>query len=240
MKGVLEHALGIVTASGWVELAPAGRPLPLQISETFGTAADDQKSVQVCIGQRTALGDERICDVVVGDLPPRPRASLFVTITLVVDEHAVLRIKTTVGETGDVRAFGPFSLTPAAGVLTARVVVEERSPAIAAGRLVALVGVEVSGGAIADVLPAGAAVPCARTERFSNAAADQRSIEIRLWRGGAHVASAHFLGAFVVEGFAGGDPGAAAVDVSFAAVEDRLELSAWDRRGGAVTLRRSP
>jgi molecular chaperone DnaK (HSP70) len=115
MSRTLAGDIGIMTSEGFMVLLPEGTRLPALYSDTFSTAADDQPTFQVAIGFRTPEGIEKLCDAVVGGLPPAPKAALRIILTLRIDTTECMVVKTTVTETGHVQEMGPFPLPAARG-----------------------------------------------------------------------------------------------------------------------------
>ena len=106
---VLESPIGIATlGSDFTSLIPAGRQLPVTFSEVFANAEDGQKAIEVALSQKHSDGVEMIATIVANDLPPRPKGTLRVLVTLTVSTAKELKVKVTVTETGFVKEYGPF------------------------------------------------------------------------------------------------------------------------------------
>ena len=80
----LDYPIGIVTlADPFSVLIESGNKLPAFFSDTFENALDNQRTVEVSLAQRRPGGVERMAVVGIDDLPPAPKGSLRITITLV-------------------------------------------------------------------------------------------------------------------------------------------------------------
>jgi molecular chaperone DnaK len=119
----------------------------------------------------------------------------------------------------------------------ARVVVEDRSPAIGSGLLVEDIGIETLGGVFTVLLARGVRVPASKTEVFSTATDNQNQIEIRLYRGGARMAAQNIsLGRFVVTNIPAAPRGLPNIEVTFRADGNAIALEARDRGGAQIRL----
>jgi molecular chaperone DnaK (HSP70) len=108
-RPVLESPIGIVTVdSSFTQLIPAGERLPYVFSDVFGNAEDNQKQIEVALSQKRPEGVEQIASIVADNLPPRPKGTLRVIVTLTISATKELRVKVTITETGYVKEFGPF------------------------------------------------------------------------------------------------------------------------------------
>lgn len=96
------------------------------------------------------------------------------------------------------------------------------------------IGIETKGGTFTPLINSGTAVPCQRTEVFTTADDDQRSVKIRVFQGeGAYVSDAGLLGAYEVMVPEGAPRGVMQVEVTFAVGMDGIfRLSARDAFGG--------
>lgn len=105
----LNKSIGIITVGDvYSEIIPAGQSIPHTFSESFGNADDGQQAVEISLAQRDESGIEKICVVVVNDLPPKPENGLHIIVTIKIDSDKNMRVKAAVSETGYVNYFGPF------------------------------------------------------------------------------------------------------------------------------------
>jgi molecular chaperone DnaK (HSP70) len=105
----LKKPIGIVTQGGvFSEMIPAGKALPSTYSDSFGNAEDNQRAIEITIGQKDASGMEKIVVAIIDNLPQRSKGKLSVIVTVTVDSQKQLRVKATVPETGYIKQFGPF------------------------------------------------------------------------------------------------------------------------------------
>lgn len=104
----LKKSIGIMTASGFSEMIPAGKGLPQVYSDSFGNAEDNQSAIRITIVQKDSSGSEQIVVADIDKLPPRPKGKLNVIVTITVDTNKQRRLKATVPETAYIQNFGPF------------------------------------------------------------------------------------------------------------------------------------
>ena len=115
---------------------------------------------------------------------------------------------------------------------------EGAQPAISGDRLVESIGIETLGGVFLPLLRAGCELPCKETYSFSTAEDQQRSIDIRLYRGVVSSAEEnHFLGRFSVTEISPAPRGVPNIDVTIEAKADGVYFSAHEQsnRGLRVT-----
>jgi molecular chaperone DnaK (HSP70) len=105
---ILENSLGILALAGYTELIPAGQTLPVSCSRTFANAQDDQPGLTITLAQQQAGQRRQIAEATIENLPPRPRGTLFVSITLFIDAQKQLRVRTVIEETGLTQEVGTF------------------------------------------------------------------------------------------------------------------------------------
>jgi molecular chaperone DnaK (HSP70) len=105
-KPTLKYPIGIDTSDGFSEMIAASKPLPLVYSESFSNYRDNQKTVQIALSQKTPEGMEKIIVIDV-EIPPQPKATVHVLVTLKIDKYKNLTVKSSVTETGAVKTFGP-------------------------------------------------------------------------------------------------------------------------------------
>lgn|GEM_PF-5637912 len=104
----LEHAIGIATsAESFTELIPAGRELPTAFAQSFSNAENDQRSIWLKLAQRRYVETEPLTDLTI-NIPPRPKGTLNITLTLTVSAEKELRVQVAIPESDFAAEYGPF------------------------------------------------------------------------------------------------------------------------------------
>jgi molecular chaperone DnaK len=101
---VTPRGLGIATVAGFCEeLIPRNKRLPTEIKRVFATSRDRQPSVRivVCQGESRRLDNNTIIgDLVLQNLPPRPRGETEIEVTFILDASGILQVKARDKKTG--------------------------------------------------------------------------------------------------------------------------------------------
>jgi molecular chaperone DnaK len=101
---VTPRGLGIGTVAGFCEeLIRRNERLPATKQKSFTTARDRQAVVRivVCQGESRRLDNNTIIgDLVLANLPPRPRGETTIEVTFVIDASGILQVSARDAETG--------------------------------------------------------------------------------------------------------------------------------------------
>jgi hypothetical protein len=106
----LEAPVGIVTKTGFQEMIPAGKPLPLTFSQSFVTGDDNQKDIRITLAQQHGSEIKEIATATTDGLPPKPKGVLLVDVAFTVNANKELRVKATAAEANLQKEFGPFAV----------------------------------------------------------------------------------------------------------------------------------
>jgi molecular chaperone DnaK len=114
--------LGVETQGGTVApLIPRNTPLPVQRSEVFTTAADDQATVEVHVvqGERSVAAENKsLARFALEGLGPGPRGAVQIAVAFTLDANGILQVSATDRASGQVRA---VTVQPASGLGEAEV-----------------------------------------------------------------------------------------------------------------------
>ena len=101
---VTPATLSIATAGGYTErLLEKNAPIPIERTKVFTTARDDQTKVVIdcCRGESRRFGEnEPLGQLVLDELPARPRGEVKIEVTFRVDTDGILRVRARDAETG--------------------------------------------------------------------------------------------------------------------------------------------
>jgi molecular chaperone DnaK len=101
---VTPRGLGIATVAGFCEeLIRRNSRLPAQMKRLFSTSRDQQASVRivVCQGESRRLDNNTVIgDLVLHDLPPRPRGETSIEVTFALDASGILQVSARDAATG--------------------------------------------------------------------------------------------------------------------------------------------
>ena len=101
---VTPATLGISTAGGYAErLIDKNSPIPIERTKVFSTARDGQTRVvlECCRGEDRRFADnEPLGQLVLDELPPRPRGEVKLEVTFRVDTDGILHVRARDAATG--------------------------------------------------------------------------------------------------------------------------------------------
>jgi molecular chaperone DnaK len=101
---VTPRGLGIATVAGFCEeLIRRNSRLPATMRKSFTTARDLQAAVRivVCQGESRRLENNTVIgDLVLANLPPRPRGETTIEVTFVIDASGILQVSARDAATG--------------------------------------------------------------------------------------------------------------------------------------------
>ena len=101
---VTPRGLGIGTVAGYCEeLIRRNSRVPAEIRKLFTTSRDQQDIVRilVCQGESRRLESNVVIgDLVLGDLPPRPRGETSIEVTFTLDASGILQVRARDALTG--------------------------------------------------------------------------------------------------------------------------------------------
>ncbi len=114
--------LGVETQGGGVAaLIPRNTPLPVQRTEVFTTADDDQATVEVHVvqGERPLAGENKsLARFALEGLGPGPRGAVQIAVAFTLDANGILQVEARERASGQVRA---VTVHPASGLGEAEV-----------------------------------------------------------------------------------------------------------------------
>jgi molecular chaperone DnaK len=101
---VTPRSLGIGTVAGFCEeLIRRNSRLPTEIRKLFTTSRDSQASVRiiVCQGESRRIDNNVvIADLLLDDLPPRPRGETSIEVIFALDANGILQVRARDAQTG--------------------------------------------------------------------------------------------------------------------------------------------
>ena len=101
---VTPRSLGIGTVAGFCEeLIRRNSRVPTEIRKLFTTSRDSQASVRiiVCQGESRRLDNNVVIgDLLLDDLPPRPRGETSIEVTFALDASGILQVRARDPQTG--------------------------------------------------------------------------------------------------------------------------------------------
>jgi molecular chaperone DnaK len=101
---VTPRGLGIATVAGYCEqLIRRNSRLPTEMRRMFTTSRDRQASVRivVCQGESRKIGDNVVLgDLLLENLPPRPRGETSIEVTFMIDASGILQVRARDAQTG--------------------------------------------------------------------------------------------------------------------------------------------
>ncbi|HJL16238.1 MAG TPA: Hsp70 family protein, partial [Sandaracinaceae bacterium LLY-WYZ-13_1] len=104
LMDVTPHSLAIATAGGYSRrIIAKNAPVPTEQSRSFTTARDDQRevAVRICQGEQAAFdANEVLGEVVLDQLPPRPRGELSIAVTFILDADGTLAVEAKDAQSG--------------------------------------------------------------------------------------------------------------------------------------------
>jgi len=107
----LTYPIGIISAGNYfIEIIPAGQQLPYTFSDIFSTSEDNQKILEIILGQEKDTRIKKICEIRIENLPPAKKGMLPILITIKIDEYKRLFLKATISEMNYEREYGPYNV----------------------------------------------------------------------------------------------------------------------------------
>jgi len=104
IKDVTPHTLGIGTVSGFCEpLIDRNTRVPHEIKKKFSTSKDGQRTVRIKVfqGESRRLNENlRLGDLVLDNLPPRPRGQTTIEVTFALNASGMLEVFAIDTQTG--------------------------------------------------------------------------------------------------------------------------------------------
>jgi molecular chaperone DnaK len=101
---VTPRGLGIATVAGYCEqLIRRNSRVPTEMRRMFTTSRDRQASVRivVCQGESRKIGDNVVLgDLLLENLPPRPRGETSIEVTFMIDASGILQVRARDAQTG--------------------------------------------------------------------------------------------------------------------------------------------
>jgi serine/threonine protein kinase len=106
----LQNSIGIFAeGQGYVELIPAGHPLPANNFESFVNSQNNQRTLKFDISQKRSSGVV-IVDSVSVKIPPRPQGTLKIILSLTVTSEKQLLCNVIIEEANIFMRYGPFPI----------------------------------------------------------------------------------------------------------------------------------
>lgn len=97
VRDVTSYTLGIGTVGGFCEtIINRNTQIPSEASRTFSTSKDDQTTVRIKVFQgdsRRLDENTRLGDLVLQNLPPRPRGDAEIAVTFRLDDSGMLHVQ---------------------------------------------------------------------------------------------------------------------------------------------------
>ena len=97
IRDVTSYTLGVGTVSGFCEsLIGRNSPVPHEVGRQFSTSKDDQTTVRIQVfqGDSRRLGENMLLgDVILENLPARPRAHTTIEVTFTLDASGMLNVR---------------------------------------------------------------------------------------------------------------------------------------------------
>jgi molecular chaperone DnaK len=101
---VVPRGLGIGTVAGFCEeLIRRNSRVPAETKRMFATSRDQQQTVRirVCQGESRRIDENNVLgDLVLDNLPGRPRGQTAIEVTFAVDASGILRVRARDAQTG--------------------------------------------------------------------------------------------------------------------------------------------